>query len=186
MDPIFAEIVLLLGQFCLVLFCVATFVWERRAKGGAHAWIWLLLAAALAMLILQHATGAGAALTDVFRQQAHQEGWYAERRALQGQLVRLAPVVGLVCLAGLLLAIRKNWLRYLPAVVACVYLVGYGAVQAVSLHAVDAVMRRPRLGVRTEIWLELAGLVLVGAAVAWSAAWARRQARFCSEQALRS
>lgn len=180
MDSILAEIVLLLGHFCLILLCVGAFLWERRAKSGGHPWIWLLLAVPMVILLLQHVTGAGAAVTDVFRQQAHQEGWYEERRTLQRQLTRLAPAVGGGLLVVLLVAIRKNWQRYLLPAVAFVYLVAYGAVQAVSLHAVDAVMRTRRFGVQTETWLELLGLLLVAVALVWSLSWTRRHSASAS------
>jgi hypothetical protein len=117
---------------------------------------------------LHHATGLGAAVTDVFRQEARQEGWYGARRGFQRHIVSLIVPLGFAMLALLIWLLRTSWRRYLPAAFALVVLLGFGGLQLISLHDVDARMHTRWLGANLGTWLNGMGLLLAAGALCWS------------------
>ena len=167
--PTPGSLLLLTAHVWIAALCVWSFLRERKEAGGkALAWLWLLLAVPVVLLAAQHATGLGTAVTEVFRQDARLEGWYAARRSFQRQVIGLIVPVSLAALGLLLWLLRSCWRRYLPAALALVLLTGYGALQMVSLHDVDARMHSHWLGARLEFWLNGAGLLVAAGALCWS------------------
>jgi hypothetical protein len=159
----------LTGHVWVAALCIWSFFRERRETGGkAQAWLWLVLAVPVMLLAVHHSTGLGAAVTDLFRQEAREEGWYGARRSFQRQLIRLIVPLGFGALALLVWLLRKSWRRYLPAALALVVLSGFGAVQLISLHDVDARMHAHWLGARLDTWLNAIGLLLAAGALCWS------------------
>lgn len=169
MDEPTLEVVLVMIHGWTLALCVWAWGRERSEKAGAaRPWVWVLLGLAVTLLGFHHATDAGAQFTEWFRRLARQEGWYGERHALQRELVLVVPIAAVVA-GGLLVAlVRQQWRRYLPAVVALIFIAGFSAVQLISLHGVDAVMAQSFFGVRLSRWLNLLGVTLVGMAVLWS------------------
>jgi hypothetical protein len=167
-EPTLAVVLVLIHGWTLAL-CMWAWARERSEKKGAsRPWVWALLALAVAVLGFHHATDAGAQFTEWFRRMALQEGWYGERRVLQRELVLAVPIAAFLAGGVLLALVRQQWRRYLPAVLALIFIAGLSAVQLISLHGVDAVMGRSFFGVPLSRWLNLLGVSLVGIAVLWS------------------
>lgn len=177
-EPTPGTFLLLTAHVSLAVLCIWSFARERSEnRGEAQPWLWLVLSLPILLLGVQHATGLGSALTNVLRQQALAEGWYGSRRSLQRLLVELVGPLSLLVLALLSWKLRKQWRRYLLAMMAFVLLSSYGAIQIISLHDVDAQMHHRWLGVSLEIWLNGAGLTLAGGAIYQSIAARQRHRR---------
>lgn len=162
----FGTFLLLTAHVSLAVLCIWSFARERNEnRGDAQPWLWLVLSLPILLLGVQHATGLGSALTNALRQQALAEGWYGSRRSLQRLLVELVAPLSLVVLALLSWQLRRQWRRYLLAILAFILLTSYGAVQIISLHDVDAQMHHRWLGVNLETWLNVAGLALASGAI---------------------
>ncbi len=130
--------------------------------------VWVSLAVVLALLAFQEWTGALGWVTDAARHESQTEGWYGKRREFQAKVVGLvAPVAAFVCLGALLL-VRKSWLRYFPALCAIFYWLGFAAVQAISFHDTDWLLRQTRGGHPLRVWGNVLGLGLVCLALVWA------------------
>jgi len=168
-EPTPGTFLLLTTHATLATLCIWNYFRERRERRGeAYPWVWILLAIPIFLLGVHHATGLGATLTDTFRQEALHEGWYAARRGLQRQLTLLLFSAGFGVLVGSAWLLRRRWRRYLPAAFAFVLLAGYGALQLISLHDVDARMHSRWLGATLGTWLNTLGLSLAGGSLCWS------------------
>lgn len=119
----------------------------------------VLLGLVLTVFALQEAFGLMSQLvTGNLRLTAREEGWYRERRSLQGAAVGVIVPVGFVCLAAMTWLTRRAGRRYLPLAAALTFLAGFGALQAVSLHQWDARLRHRFAGVQLGTWGNAAGL----------------------------
>ncbi|MCA9872948.1 MAG: hypothetical protein KC441_04820 [Anaerolineales bacterium] len=131
--------------------------------------LWAMLAVVMALLGINKQGNLVGRLTTEGRLLAWTGAWYQNRAGLQ---IALAAIV--VLLAGGLLLWLLRRLRPLSgpemtAVVGVVYLLGFALVRAISLHAIDAFLYRPVLGVYPNWLLELGGIALVAvpALLAW-------------------
>lgn len=141
---------------------------EFRHRRRAGAVLLLTLAVVLSLLALQHGFGVlDATITAEARQAARRGGWYRQRRELQRTVVGAILPACLVCLAGTLFLLRQGWRRYFPLLLALTFLIGFGALQAVSLHQWDARLRHPYLGISLRSWGDIAGLLGVCGALFW-------------------
>lgn len=138
----------------------------RGSRAARYPAIWYLLALTLWLLAMQKGSGVLGRVTEVARQEARTEGWYGERREFQKMVVAAIPPVCVVLLAGGAFLVRRAFARYLPALGALLFLVGYAAIQAVSLHQIDALLRQRYGPFLLRTWGDLLGLALAaGAAI---------------------
>ncbi len=150
------------------LLCLRT-GWQERRKTTApqYPWVWLTLALLLLLLGVQEATGILEQITQFFRVEAKLEGWYRSRRAFQLEAVRLVLFLSVAAFAGLIFLIRKAWRRYLPSLCALAFLAGFAAIQGISLHHIDWLMRTAHAGLQLKTWCALTGIVLALFSVFW-------------------
>jgi len=173
-EPTLGTLVLLTAHVAVGILCAWSFVRERQeGREASQPWLWLVLALPVLLLGLQHAVGLGTAFTNELRRQALDGGWYGGRRSVQRLLIELIAPLGAGVLALLLWGVRKQWRRYLPAALAVVFLSGYGALQLISFHDLDAALNQRWLGVHVETWLNGGGIALAWGALCWSFAIGR-------------
>jgi type IV secretory pathway VirB2 component (pilin) len=143
------------------VFCVFFATQERKRK--AHP-IYITLLWMLGLLLwafgFQEASGAFKGVTQFWRNIARADQWYAQRHAFQAAIIGTIPAIGIIALGILLWFTRKEWRRYWLVVLTLTYLAGLGAIQLVSLHQVDELMRKKIMGIRTSTWGGIAGLGL--------------------------
>ncbi|MES2460323.1 MAG: hypothetical protein V4671_07055 [Armatimonadota bacterium] len=113
------------------------------------------------LLALQQVSGVLAGVTEMVRQQSRVEGWYNDRRDLQAAAVKAIPLAGAVAAMGLLWWVRRFWKRYLLVLVTLIFLVCFAAIQAVSFHNIDYLLRSQVGGATIKTWINLFGLLLV-------------------------
>lgn len=123
--------------------------------------LWGWLAAGMLLLGINKWGNLVGRLTSEGRLLAWTGDWYQTRAWVQGLLL-----VVIVLLVGVLLLWLWRRLRPLPAglmtaVIGVTYLCGFALVRAISLHAIDAFLYRPVLGIYPNWLLELGGIALV-------------------------
>lgn len=154
---------------------------DRQAR---RVW-WALAVASVALGVIRQFQVL-AVVTELGRVSARSEGWYADRRVLQGALL-----AGFVCVWLLLLVPLSRRARRFPrAPVVAATMIGLLAalagLQLVSLHQVDSILNYVIAGIRVARWLELAALLMlcgttIAARLGWgadSAYSAQRQSTF--------
>ena len=161
------------AEILLALLCVWA-AWRERRKARTslsrprYPFVWIILTVVLLLLAYQERTGALNRLTNAARHASQTEGWYGQRRDVQAKFLRLVvPVAACVCLGALLL-VRKSWLRYLPALGAIFYWLGFAAVQLISFHDTDWLLGQKRDGLSIRDWGNYFGLALVCFALLWA------------------
>lgn len=167
-----------LGCLCLGVYGMG----RRRPKAPSLAnlypALWLALGVLLLLFAFQRATGLLGEVTDALRTDAKLGGWYGTRRELQRPALQAALAVSMVLYGGGLFAVRRAFARHALLVTALAYLAAFAAVQLISLHATDAVLRTYFGPLRGVVWLDLFGLALAAAGALLPLAWnARRSAR---------
>mgnify|MGYP001256898033 CR=1 FL=1 len=142
---------------------------RQRPTAPRAGQFWWLLAAAMLLLGVNKQGDLVGRLTGEGRLLAWTGNWYQNRAGLQIALAVIIVAVAGGLLVWLLRRLRPLSKRQLVAVVGVVYLVGFVLVRALSLHAIDAFLYRPVLGVYPNWLLELGGIALVAvpALVEW-------------------
>lgn len=134
---------------------------QHPASGNLATRAWRVLAAALLALGINKQFDLQTMFAELGRQLALQQGWYERRRPVQ-----LVFVLLIMALAGALVLwvvrLARGPLAPLRlALVGAVLLLGFIAVRASSLHAVDWLLGRSLVGLRLGALLELAGIACV-------------------------
>lgn len=134
----------------------------RRGTPRRAGYFWLMIASAMFMLAVCKALGLPELVTELGRDLAQSEGWYARRRPLQA--AGIGALVIVCTLAGLAGArvVRRVGRRGLPALIATSVLLVYVAAQAISLHQLDHALALAHAGRAVE-----AAAILVVAICAW-------------------
>ncbi len=115
-----------------------------------------------------------------------EQGWYADRRIVQGVFI----VLLCVGVTGALLVARRHWIQlwgeyrlaFLGVSLLCLFIV----VRAITFHHIDRVLRLDLADIRLGALLEICGVLVVGSGcIWWHRLHRRRVARFFRQQALR-
>jgi hypothetical protein len=153
---------------CAVACYLNVRVLSRRvlAHSKVEKWVWLLLLCSFTFLCINKQLDLQSAMTEAFRQLAHAQGWYGERRAYQRMFIKALLVSSGVAAIAIT---RLTW--SLPCSVKLAglgfcFVLGYVLIRAVSFHDVDALIGMKLLTVRVNWLLELAG-IFIATAGAW-------------------
>ncbi len=124
------------------VFAVGVFLVRRREgdDGRGVALLWLSFAVILVVLGLARIVDFGPWLTSIGRHEARIDGWYDQRREVQGK-VAVAVAGGTVALTlcvALVTLVRAP--RLAAPSVLLVTLLGFLAIRAISLHQLDAAL----------------------------------------------
>ena len=139
--------------------------------------IWWGLALGMLLLTINKQQDLLGWLTALGRSNAWRADWYVARGSIQTPIV-----AGIVVLIGLLLASAVWCLRPLPrltwlALTGFIFLLGFSATRAVSLHTIDVFLYTPVAGIYLNWVIELGGIAFI-ASVALVTLWrASRQRR---------
>jgi hypothetical protein len=83
---------------------------------------------------------------DEVRARARAGGWYESRRKFQAVVVLGLGLAWLVTVFIAVWRVPERRRRYLPTIVAVVTLAAYAAIRVVSLHQIDGLLYRRRIG----------------------------------------
>ena len=135
-----------------------------RRSGSREAWAWLAVAVVFLLLSVMRMTAIHEAFVQSVREVARQEGWYDERKALQGALLEI--LTGAALLVLLLFAIG---VRYLRAAILCAsscvaLLAMFSLARAMSFHRLDDILQRQVGPLNLAQYEELVLLLFAGGA----------------------
>ncbi len=133
------------------------------ARGGEHA-AWLLVAMVMLLLCVNKQLDLQSLLTDLGRIAARRQGWYWNRREVLGWAAYGIGSTFLVGATVLAVLFPRFWRRHILLGVGLVFLLGFIAIRALSLHQFDAVINHSVYGIRANALLELSGITLVALA----------------------
>src|SRR5271166_3087922 len=139
--------------------CRATAI---RLKGGSlETRAWTAIAVLLALLGVSELLQLQPAITNFGRSIAVGEGWYWHRQGIQAAFIKIAAAITVVFSLGLFLSARRTSLECAIALASAVMIVGFILVRAVSLHQVDALLRRTTFGMQWNRIPEFAGSLII-------------------------
>jgi hypothetical protein len=146
---------------------LATWRLERQRGGSAsHAFFWLAVGLLLLFLTFNKQLDLQSWFTEVMRDNAHENGWYEQRRELQRQfIVGLGAAACSAAAFGLYLLWPIEGPRVL-SIGGLVLLAYFIVVRASSFHHIDVLLSETWLGMRFNGWMELGGIALVSAGAA--------------------
>ena len=136
----------------------------RRTVIGLEHWFWVGSAIALVLLGINKQLDLQSLFTQIGRDIAMREGWYAERRIAQAAFVAALGVAGLVALVGLLWLVRRLPRATQVAGVGLVLLIVFIVIRGASFHHIDQMVGSSFEGIRFNWILELTPLLLIGIA----------------------
>lgn len=165
-----------LGWFTTVAYLAAggicTWAWRRETAAARSAdgrgyvpRFWLMLAIAMALLGVNKQLDLQSWFTQVGKDIAKSEGWYARRRPVQVAFVAAVGVVGMTGVGLVAWWLRGNFRRYRVAVAGLVYVACFVVIRAASFHHIDHLLHVGLEHVRLNHVLELGGIGLI----AWGA-----------------
>ena len=163
------------AAYCVAFgLCVRTALRTRRLaprlpKGEFRPALWAVLAALLFFLGLNKQLDLQTWLTQVAKQLAVAQGWYARRRVVQFGFVIAVGVAGLAGIGGAYLGVRGTVRQHLLAVVGMSFLLFFVFVSAASFHHMDKLIAQGLGALRIYHVLEVGGIACVAFA-AWNGA----------------
>jgi hypothetical protein len=146
----------------------------RAARGGRTLRLfWGAVALMLAALCVNKQLDLQTWATEIARDLARRQGWYAERRPVQVFAILGFAAVGAAAVLTLAVALRNHLRAVWIGLLGVAELVVFVVIRASSFHRVDRLLRVSFAGARLNWILELSGIALV----AWGAwGFARRRA----------
>lgn len=136
-----AEIALGIAYFAVAV--VLVIAWRLDDASAADHWrrFWPVMVAAVVTMACSRIGGLAAWATESLRDAAGEAGWYRSRRPVQAAAV--GALASACVVAGVsvrrLFAVRR---RYVPMSAAMLAICAFATVRLVSLHQVDALLRR--------------------------------------------
>ncbi len=129
---------------------------------------WFALCGTLVMLGFNKQLDLQTCFTQIGRDMAHSEGWYENRRIVQGIFVLVIFLIGVGIIAAAYWYIRGAWQRYRIAFFGIIYIITFVIIRAASFHHIDIFLQSTLGGIYFNHILELGGIAFTGFA-AWKA-----------------
>jgi hypothetical protein len=129
---------------------------------------WFLTSSLFLLMALGRMFGFADVATQLARDEAHSQGWYADRRKFQAVVVASVSAIWFVAVVVALWRVPERRRRYLPMAFIAFSLVCFAGVRAVSLHQIDAVLyRRHLMGAKVGSVVEVFGILVAIAVTVW-------------------
>jgi len=160
--------------------CLRTTLRTRRVAPWAptadfRPLLWLALAALLFLLGVNKQLDLQTWFTQVGKQLALAQGWYARRRAVQACFVAVVGLGGLAGIGAAYWVVRGTLREHLMAVIGMGFLLSFVFIRAASFHHVDRLIRMGFGGVKMNHVFEIGGITCVAVA-AWNGGRAAERA----------
>lgn len=136
----------------------------RRTTVGLEHWFWVATTVALVLLGVNKQLDLQSLFTQTGRDIALQQGWYMQRRAVQGAFIAALVAFGIAALASMLFLLRRLDRTVGHAAIGMALLVLFVIIRGASFHHIDQFVGSSFEGVRFNWILELSPLVLISIA----------------------
>jgi hypothetical protein len=162
-----------LGWITVVAYFVAAWLCyrvQRRLHSAPGAFsqlirrerlLWLAFTVLLVALGINKQLDLQSAMTEFFRQLAHEQGWYENRREYQSAFIEIFFVLGVVGGAALVALTWRMPSAMKIAGLGLCFVGCYVLIRAMSFHNVDALIGRRVLSMRVNWILELGGITVI-------------------------
>ncbi len=131
-----------------------------KAQGGATRF-WLILAAALFLMGINKQLDLQSWFTQVMRDSALANGWYAQRRTMQFAFIVALSLGMLIVLLSLRLFLANSWRHYKLVWVGIILLCTFTVIRAASFHHIDILINSNIFGIKINTILELSALFMI-------------------------
>jgi hypothetical protein len=182
-DPNPTAWVIVVAYFVVCGLCVWAGVKERQNRDRASEKLipqfWFVLAGLLFLLGWNKQLDVQTLFTQIGRDAAKSEGWYANRRPIQAIFVVLFGLGGASAVAAGIYYMRDVWKRYRLAYTGIIYLGVFVVIRAASFHHIDTILYHlwDDGGYWVNTILELGGNITIGYA-AYKAATQRYASKY--------
>ncbi len=146
---------------------------QRRAAYRASFLFWILLAAIMVLLGINKQLDLQVLITEVGRSIAAEQGWFAQRRLVQGAVAAAVILGGLGILTALLRMTRHLLPRHITAFVGTVLLACFLLGRSLSYHHLDVVFWQEFAGIKVRHVIEISGICCVGLCAVMNCRWCR-------------
>lgn len=130
-------------------------------QNGENSQAWFIATGLMVILAIDTVLQPSLLLLQFLRSIAKLQGWYAERRQWQFDLLVLLGFASLLILSGLCTRIKEAWTTCGPTMLGVGLLVALAVLRAISFHYTDVVINQSIVGFSFGRLLELAGLVMI-------------------------
>lgn len=137
--------------------------WASGAARKRERRFWIGTALLLTFLGFNKELDLQTFLTDTARKLAHYEGWYDQRRLVQGLFLLLLAAGLIVAIIALARWLRRSPLPVKSAALGIALLFAFVVMRAGSFHHMDRWVTVNIGGLRRSWWLELAGIAVIAA-----------------------
>jgi len=165
--------VTVVADFAATFLCCNAAIASMKHGLKKEGFFWLLFTGFLLFLGINKQLDLQTWLTLFGRHLAEEEGWYAQRRAVQAAFVGLVAILGASGLAFLWRWGRRDVRHYRLALCGGVFLACFIVIRAASFHYVDKMLALQFSNVTVNCTLELGGIFCV--AIAARGIGARRE-----------
>ena len=166
-DPL--DWIVTLGYLAAAGFCIYAWLQEKRSgPRGVIPRFWLVLAILMALLGINKQLNFQTLLGQIGREAVEDEGLYARRRTIQKLFIFSFCAVGAGVFAGLIWWVRRQWKRYIPALIGLALAGLYAVIRAATFHHVLRDVSGPRHHPLSQEALEISAVILtsLGASLA--------------------
>lgn len=136
----------------------APFPFQSKSR---ERFFWLCLFGILCFLGVNKQLDLQTFLTDTGRCAAKLQGWYQDRRMVQGAFLALLAGSALLLGVFLLWMLRGSWRRSAVPILGLCFVMGFVLMRAVGFHHFDAMINQRFMELRLNGWFELTGPVLI-------------------------
>lgn len=166
------------GWLTVVIYAgAAAMAWRNAAfarRTRVPSSFWWALAVMLLALGLNKQLDLQTWFGETGRQMALDQGWYEQRRWVQGGFIAALAAGCAVCIAAARRVWAALWHEYWPAFVGVALLLFFIVIRAASFHHVDAVIGVTIGGTKLGRGIELLGVLVIAGACGW---WYRMHRR---------
>lgn len=134
--------------------------WRRMACHQGRVF-WASLVVFLLVMAINKQLDLQSALTAGGKCLANAQGWYGNRRVVQGTFIVALIAVNVMVLFLVILALRGNLYRNIVAILGLATVSIFVLVRAVSIHNFDHLIGRKNFGISNNFFFENLGLALI-------------------------
>lgn len=158
-DPTTLGWVIVAAYFLASARCIYKAIISKKFGGNYHFWIYL--AVFLLLLGINKQLDLQSWFTQVMKDAAQNQGWYAHKKPLQFVFIAFLGAGMLITLIGLRLYLANAWRNYKLTWVGIVLLCTFVLMRAASFNHIDTIINYQVLGTRLNVILEISAILLI-------------------------
>jgi len=159
-DPTIIGWVTVAAYFIVAIICFRAFL-RHQNDIEKNKMFWLFLAIALFFLGVNKQLDIQSLFTQIGKDLAVSQGWYAYRRFVQASFIIAITILGIISLIIMINKFYDSSASIKIAILGCVILISFVLIRASSFHNMDIFINTRIIGIRMNSFIELGGLVTI-------------------------